>query len=128
MKGAKLSHFYKTHWLQIKKMTFFLMERVMNCFLVEIRFLKPFASFGATLNRHRVYLQKGYDQGLILMSGPRADQTGGVCIARAVDEDALREFFVHDPYALEKLAEYVIIPFSAAKYQPFLAPWIQREA
>ncbi len=22
MKGAKLSHFYKTHWLQIKKMTF----------------------------------------------------------------------------------------------------------
>ena len=98
----------------------------MNCFLVQIQFLKPFESFGDTIFKHRAYLQKGYDQGMILMSGPRADKTGGLCVARADNEEALREFFAHDPYKLEKLAEHVIVPFTAAKYQPILENWVNR--
>lgn len=96
----------------------------MNCFLVEIRYLKSFDSFGEMVTKHRAYLQKGYDQGMLLMSGPRADKSGGLCIARAADEESLRAFFEQDPYKLEKLAEHVIIPFTAAKYQPFLETWI----
>ncbi len=64
----------------------------MNCYLVEIRFLRPFESFGKIVAEHRTYLQQAYDQGLLLLSGPRQDGKGGLCIARASSEAVLREF------------------------------------
>ena len=96
----------------------------MNCYLVEIRFLRPFESFGKIVAEHRTYLQQAYDQGLLLLSGPRQDGKGDLCIARASSEAVLREFFAHDPYRREGLAEHHFVPFLATKYQAILESWL----
>ena len=97
----------------------------MNTYLVELRFLKPFESFGDVVGQHRSFLQGGYDQGLLLLSGPRADKQGGIVIARADDEQTLERYFAADPYRQAGLAEHRIVPFSAAKYAPFVEEWIR---
>ncbi|WP_263768491.1 YciI family protein [Propionivibrio soli] len=97
----------------------------MPCFLVEIVFTRPFETFGDAVAEHRAYLQTGYDRGLLLLSGPRADKRGGLCVARAVDEAAVREFFAHDPYKQKGLAEHRFVAFAAAKRQPFLDDWVE---
>lgn len=97
----------------------------MNCYLVEFGFTQPFETFGDAVAEHRAYLQQGYDRGLLLLSGPREDKRGGLCIARAPDEQTLRTFLADDPYLLRGLAKHSIVPFTAAKRQPFVEHWIE---
>lgn len=96
----------------------------MHCYLINIRFLQPFASFGDVVQEHRAYLQQGYDQGLLLLSGPREDQSGGIVIARATDLAQITAFFAQDPYKKHGLAEHHIVPFMAAKRLPLLEEWL----
>lgn len=94
-------------------------------FIVSLGFKIPFEQFGDAVPRHRAFLQEGYDQGLLLMSGPREPRTGGVVLARADSLEALQTFFSHDPYLLEGLAEHVFQEFLPVKHQAFLEEWIQ---
>jgi uncharacterized protein YciI len=96
----------------------------MQIFLVELNFLKPFASFGDVVPQHRAFLQTGYDSGLLLMSGPREDKTGGIVVARAPDLPTLQSFFELDPYKLNGLAEHRFVSFTAAKRSPLVEDWI----
>lgn len=96
----------------------------MQTFLVELKFLQAFASFGDVVAQHRAFLQTGYDHGLLLMSGPREDKTGGIVIARANDAQELRSFFDQDPYKLNGLAEHRFVGFVAAKRAPLVEDWI----
>ena len=96
----------------------------MQTFLVELNFLKPFATFGDVVPQHRAFLQTGYDSGLLLMSGPRDDKTGGIVIARAPDLPTLQSFFEQDPYQLNGLAGHRFVGFTAAKRSPLVDDWI----
>ena len=46
----------------------------MRHFVVEATYLVPFDRIRETIPRHRAWLQKGYDLGLFLCSGPQAPQ------------------------------------------------------
>lgn len=96
----------------------------MRHFIVELQFQKPFSAFGDAVNRHRAFLQGGYDRGLLLMSGPSLDRTGGMLIAREESPEALEHFFQEDPYRLEGLATYRYVEFTPAKSQAFLQAWL----
>ena len=96
----------------------------MQTYLVELNFLKPFSSFGDVVPQHRAFLQTGYDNGLLLMSGPRDDKTGGIVVARAPDLPTLQSFFEQDPYKLNGLAEHRFVGFTAAKRSPLVEDWI----
>lgn len=96
----------------------------MQTFLVELHFLKPFASFGDVVAQHRAFLQTGYDRGFLLMSGPREDKTGGIVVARAPDLPTLQSFFDADPYKRHDLAEHRFVGFVAAKRAPLVEDWI----
>lgn len=84
-------------------------------YLIESQFKKPFADFGEAVPRHRQWLQRFYDESVMLCSGPKADRTGGVMLGRARDDAALQEFLADDPYRKEGLAEYRLTEFAAAK-------------
>lgn len=55
----------------------------MPFYVIESIFTQPFDTFGDTVAAHRAYLQQGYDDGLLLCSGPKADRQGGILIANA---------------------------------------------
>lgn len=94
------------------------------CFLIESRFTKPFDTFGDAVAEHRAHLQQGYDQGWLLLSGPKSDRSGGFILARGNDPEMLQSFFDADPYRRKGLAEYRLSPFDAVKYATCLEDWL----
>lgn len=95
----------------------------MKFYVIESHFQKPFEQFGEAVNRHRAYLQGGYDSGLLLCSGPKSDRSGGILIARAASQDAIDLFLADDPYCADGLAQYSVCEFDAVKQQAVLAGW-----
>ncbi len=96
----------------------------MRHFIVSIDYKVPFEQLGDAVTRHRAHLQAGYDQGLLLMSGPREPRTGGLVVARAASLEDLQTFFTQDPYALEGLAEHRFQEFLPVKAAPWMADWV----
>lgn len=74
--------------------------------------------------RHRQYLQAGYNEKLLLLSGPQPTRQGGVVICRAKSLEVIKQFFKSDPYKIADAAEYEIIEFTPVSHQPFLADWL----
>lgn len=94
-------------------------------FIVEVTYRIPVEQIGDVLNEHRAYLQIGYDQGWLLMSGPQIPKTGGVIIARAPSRRELEEFFSKDPYQAKGIGDYRFIEFDPVKRQDFIVSWIE---
>jgi len=92
-------------------------------FLVEISYIAPLEAIDRAVSSHREFLQRGYDAGMLLMSGPQNPRRGGVILARAPTREALERFFAEDPYLREGLADYRFVEFTPVKCQPFLKDW-----
>jgi uncharacterized protein YciI len=92
--------------------------------IVEITYTAPMEKIDETVAEHRKYLQIGYDQGMLLCSGPMTPRTGGVVVARSESIDDIKNYFANDPYCLRNFATYRFIEFSPVKHQPLLQEWV----
>ena len=93
-------------------------------FVVEVTYLIPVEQLGETLGEHRAFLQTGYDQGWLLLSGPQSPKTGGIIIARAPSRQAIEAFFSHDPYQVKGMATYRFVEFEPVKRAPMMEEWV----
>jgi uncharacterized protein YciI len=101
----------------------------MKHFLVEARYLVPYEKIQEAQPRHRIFLQKGYDAGLFLCSGPQVDPpVGGFLVARAESKAELEALFNDEPFNAEKLARYTFTEFNPVKRQPWTEQWFSGEA
>jgi uncharacterized protein YciI len=96
----------------------------MRHFIVLLDFLAPFAAFGDAIPAHGAFLKEGYDDGLLLISGPLPTRTGGAVVCRAANLDAVKDYFARDPFKVQGLAEYRFIEFEANQSQALLADWV----
>lgn len=96
----------------------------MKHFLVDITYLVDLEKISEILPKHREFLQTGYNQNLLLMSGPKNPKTGGIVIARAENIEVIKSFFNNDPYNIEKYASYEFLEFDPVKRQEFMEEWI----
>ena len=69
-------------------------------------------------------MQKGYDAGILLCSGPQEPKTGGMAVARAESLEKIKDYFKDDPFLKHKIAKYRYIEFNPVKYQSILKDWI----
>ena len=92
-------------------------------YIVEITYRAPLPRIDQTVAAHRAHLQAGYDQGLLLASGPQVPRQGGVLLAHAPERAVLEAFIARDPYRLEDLADYRLIEFQPVKHQLWAAHW-----
>jgi uncharacterized protein YciI len=97
----------------------------MKHFIVIITYTSPMTEIDEILPSHREFLQKGYDSGILLMSGPQNPRSGGIVIARSESLNNLKDFFSNDPYNLQNAVNYRFIEFNPVKHQPFLSQWCQ---
>lgn len=96
----------------------------MKHFIVEIIYKAAPEEIAKIRNEHREYLQKGYDNGTILMSGPQTPKIGGMLVMKGVSMEEIHSFFEKDPYNLAGLTEYVYFEFEPVMSQDFLKNWI----
>ncbi len=96
----------------------------MKHFIIDIQYKIPVEQLGDILPKHRAFLQIGYDQGLLLLSGPKNPKNGGIVVARAESLIELQEFFNQDPYHLHDVANHTFIEFEPVKRQSFMEDWV----
>ena len=96
----------------------------MKHFLLEGEHLVPFSELGGLVPEHHAFLQKGYDAGHFLLSGPQIPPHGGFLVARAESLEALNELLAEEPFVKAgKMRFKRITEFSAAQSQPCLQAW-----
>ena len=95
----------------------------MKHFVVEATYCAPIQEVRAAYPRHRAWLQKGYDLGLFLCSGPKNPAVGGYLVARAESAEALQAMFREEPLNAEKLATFTFTEFQPVKRQDWAADW-----
>jgi uncharacterized protein YciI len=65
----------------------------MKHFLLEGEHLVSFSELSDLVPLHHAFLQKGYDDGVFLFSGPQIPAHGGFLVARAASREALQCHF-----------------------------------
>lgn len=93
-------------------------------FIIIINYTVPIEKIDEILPEHRKFLQSGYDEGILLFSGPRNPRTGGIVAAKGETIDRIKSFFEKDPYKINNCAEYEFIEFDPVKRQQFFEQWI----
>ena len=94
-------------------------------YLIMLTYTAPEAEINAAVEDHRAYLQRWYDAGKFLLSGPRVPATGGVIIARAASAAEAQGYVTDDPFYQRGLATHEIIPFTGLWSDPRIAPLLQ---
>lgn len=96
----------------------------MKHFVVEATYAAPLDRVQEATARHRAWLQKGYDLGLFLCSGPKANPPiGGYLVARAEAIEVLQTMFGEEPFNREGLATYTFTEFNPVKRQGWTEHW-----
>jgi uncharacterized protein YciI len=96
----------------------------MKHFIIEITYRVPFEKLETVVPAHRAYLSEGYKKGLLLVSGPQNPRTGGIVVAKANNENEIKDFFSKDPYCTGNLADYRFIEFTPVSFNSLLESWI----
>jgi len=99
----------------------------MKHFLILITYRVDLTVIDSLLAQHREFLQTGYDNKMLLMSGPQNPRTGGVVIAKANSLEEIKTFFQNDPYYKNDAADYEFREFNPVKYLKDLTDWIVGE-
>ena len=96
----------------------------MKHFVLEGEYLVPFEEIAPLIPRHREFLQRGYDAGHFLCSGPQIPARGGVLLARAESREKLDELLAGEPFTqANKMRFSRITEFTPAQHQPMLKEW-----
>lgn len=96
----------------------------MKHFVLEGEYLVPFDEIAPLIPKHREFLQRGYDAGHFLCSGPQNPARGGILVARADSREQLDAFLADEPFTRAgKMRFSRIIEFSPAQHQPMLKDW-----
>jgi len=99
----------------------------MKFFIIEGIFTDPCPVDKDTLEKsikaHVAYLDKGFDDGTILVSGPKSAGGGGFIIMKAQSEDDVFDYFDNDPMRILGLQNYMVNEFNIHKQLPFACDW-----
>lgn len=74
------------------------------------------------IQAHLEYLQTGFDDGSILMSGPKVGAGGGIIVVKCDDID---KFCPDDPLVQAGVQQYRITEFSLHKCQDYAEGWFR---
>jgi len=97
---------------------------VVKHYLLEGEYLVPFEELAELIPTHRAFLQKGYDDGHFLCSGPQIPARGGFLLARAESREKLEALLAEEPFTKARKMRFSrITEFNPVQHQPFLREW-----
>lgn len=86
-------------------------------FIVSLTYIAPLADLDAAMADHIAFLEKHYATGMFVASGRKIPRTGGIILAKAESEAALRKVLEEDPFHTRKLADIEVQEFAPSKVQ-----------
>jgi uncharacterized protein YciI len=94
-------------------------------FIVLLTYKASLEEVDRYLLAHRSFLDEGYQQNLLIASGPKNPRVGGVLLSQLTDRAQLDSFLQKDPFYLHAIAEYEIIEFNPVKWHKNFEGFIQ---
>ena len=91
-------------------------------FLLLSRYLKPVEEIDRVLPEHREFLDRCYQSGLFIVSGPQEPRVGGVIVTRDATRAEIDAALAEDPFVREGVSEYEIIEFKVTKKAHWFNP------
>jgi uncharacterized protein YciI len=85
-------------------------------FLLLLKYKVPIEQVERVVSAHREFLDQGYRQEKLLISGPQVPRTGGVIVARVKTREEADALMHDDPFFKEGIADYDVIEFQAVKF------------
>lgn len=96
-------------------------------FMIEGTFYDPLPvepdELQKLIKEHLAYLQKGFDEGWILFSGPKAYSGGGIILMKAESGKEVDDFLENDPFKQNGISEYRIVEFRFHDGQEGVKSW-----
>lgn len=89
--------------------------------LILINYVVPLDEVDQHMKPHIDWLERGYDEGLFLMSGRRNPRTGGVIVCRGHKAE-VEAFAASDPFVTSGAATIEVIEFNASWAAEAVAP------
>lgn len=89
-------------------------------FIVLLNFSENKRLAGQFMDGHKAWLQRGFDDGVFLLSGSIQPQRGGGIVAHNLSREALHARVNQDPFVLENVVTAEILEIAAAKADPRL--------
>lgn len=77
------------------------------------------------MNEHIAYSQKAIDAGLILVSGVKADMSGGMLIMKAESLEKVEAYLSAEPLKVSGVQEYRVAEFTPHYSQPIASEWFK---
>lgn len=95
----------------------------MKYYMLEGSFAKELPEQGVlqkAIQDHLAYLQIGFDDGSILVSGPKAGAGGGIIVVKCED---IEKFCQDDPLVKAGIQEYRVTEFKLHNCQDYVRSW-----
>jgi uncharacterized protein YciI len=80
-------------------------------FVLIVDFIKPVEEVSPHIEPHGVWVKKYFEEGVLLLAGPKKSKLGGVLLAKSINREKLMKILAEDPYVSEDVAEYRIVDF-----------------
>jgi uncharacterized protein YciI len=92
----------------------------MNIFIIILKYIKPLEIINLYRKEHLFFLATYYDNGLLLISGRKVTQEGGVIVAISNSKEEINDFIKLDPFFIHQLAEYKVHEFAPTRHNKIL--------
>lgn len=85
-------------------------------FIFKLTYKKPLEDVEKHLIAHREFLDKFYQAGYFIASGPRDPRVGGIILCNASSTEEAKNIVAQDPFLINEIADYEITLFHATKH------------
>ena len=83
------------------------------------------AGFKEALAGHMAFVKAQFTQGIILFSGTKLDNSGGVRVLKITDDEAVEPYWQADPMTQAGMLDYRVTAFSPLDLTDGLATWFK---
>jgi uncharacterized protein YciI len=87
-------------------------------FLLRLTYTAPLDEVDAHMRAHMAWLNRGYRDGVFVVSGRQIPRTGGIILARGEDRAAVEALAARDSFVANGVATVDVIEFRAAMTAP----------
>ena len=84
-------------------------------FIVQLRFSSNKSQAGQHMEGHKAWLQRGFEDGVFLLSGSLQPNLGGGIVAHGLSREALQERVNEDPFVAEDVVTAEIVEMTASR-------------
>ncbi|MCX4083604.1 YciI family protein [Rickettsia hoogstraalii] len=97
-------------------------------FIVNLKYTLglDLSSIEKFITEHRKFLDKYYDKGYFILSGPIHPRIGGIILANIEKLSQLKDILKEDPFYINDVAEYEITEFTPTKWHKNLNIFLKK--